>query len=246
MLGRGRAAARAAGRPSRTASLRSRDRAARVARRADWTREEAIVELLRGRLAIVGPTTAAALAAVAGDCRGRTRTPRCSRSNPRASCLRGQLHGRRARRALEWCDRRLLARIHRYTLNRLRAEIEPVSAADFMRFLFAWQHVDSGAPADRRRRTARRRRAARWLRAAGAAWERAVLPARLDRYEPSMLDMLCLTGEVGWAASPARPRTRPAGRRDAVALFLREHADAWQALRSRDQAAESDRAGTEA
>ena len=50
----------------------------------------------------------------------------------------------------EWCDRRLLARIHRYTLNRLRAEIEPVSAADFMRFLFSWQHVNPGLRRPRR------------------------------------------------------------------------------------------------
>ena len=58
--------------------------------------------------------------------------------------LRGRFSPRAGDGApLEWCERRLLARIHRYTLNRLRAEIEPVSPADFMRFLFAWQRVDS-------------------------------------------------------------------------------------------------------
>ena len=114
-----------------------------------------------------------------------------------------------------------------------------------MRFLFAWQHVDR----------AHRLTGADGLRAVvGAldgfelpadAWERAVLPARLDRYEPSMLDMLCLTGEVGWGRlsaprGPTRQRSAPC----AVALFLREHADAWQALRfARRRAARRDRGG---
>jgi ATP-dependent Lhr-like helicase len=125
---------------------------------------------------------------------------------------------------LEWCDRRLLARIHRYTLNRLRAEIEPVSPADFMRFLFAWQHVEASS----------RLTGIEGLRTvigvldgfelAAGAWERYVLPARLDRYEPSMLDMLCLSGEIGWA------RLSDAGA-NAVALFPREHGEAWQTLR---------------
>ena len=109
---------------------------------------------------------------------------------------------------VEWCDRRLLARVHRYTLNRLRAEIEPVAPADFMRFLFSWQHVASSSKLT----------GLDGLRAviaqldgyelAADAWERAVLPARVDGYDASMLDLLCLTGEVGWArlASSRLPR----------------------------------------
>ena len=103
--------------------------------------------------------------------------PRCWRSNPRASILRGTFETRGAQ---EWCDRRLLARIHRYTIHRLRAEIEPVSAADFMRFLFVWQHVTPSA----------KLRGIEGLQAvlaqldgfevAASAWERSVLPARLD------------------------------------------------------------------
>ena len=69
-----------------------------------------------------------------------TRTRRSSRSKRTASCCADA--SAPGHRTLEWCDRALLARIHRYTLNRLRAEIEPVSPADFMRFLFGWQHVD--------------------------------------------------------------------------------------------------------
>ena len=108
--------------------------------------------------------------------------------------------------AVEWCDRRLLARIHRYTLNRLRAEIEPVSPADLMRFLFAWQHVD---PSSRLAGIDGLRAALESLdgfELAADAWERAILPDRVDGYQPSMLDTLCLTGEVGWARLTSSPR----------------------------------------
>ena len=65
-----------------------------------------------------------------------------------------------------------------------------------------------------------------------------MLPARLDRYEPSMLDMLCLAGEAGWARLSRRPPSpEPAPSlvpATPIALFLREHADAWQTLRTAD------------
>src|SRR6185503_13100295 len=97
----------------------------------------------------------------------------------------------------EWCDRRLLARIHRYTLTRLRAEIEPVTASDFMRFLFDWQHVTARlAGADGLRRVVEKLDGSEL---AATAWERSVFPTRVDRYEPALLDALCLSGEVGWA-----------------------------------------------
>ncbi len=145
--------------------------------------------------------------------------------------LRGRFTGEAP---LEFCDRGLLARIHRFTLNRLRAEIEPVSAADFMRFLFAWQHVD----------LSHRLTGLEGLRAIvsrldgielpGRAWERAVLPARLDRYDPSMLDMLCLTGQAAWGRLSAVDRVATPAHSLRVALFLPEHADAWRALRGLD------------
>ena len=147
------------------------------------------------------------------DARGRRRAAGARIRGRRCCAARFERAGCTA---LEWCDRRLLARIHRYTLNRLRAEIEPVSAADFMRFLFAGStsRRPRGSPAS----TACRHVLAQLdgFEVAASAWERSVLPARIDRYEPSMLDMLCLTGEVGWArlsrrgddASSARRRSR--------------------------------------
>ena len=214
---------------------------ARAAR--TWTPSEAIVEVLRGRLALAGPTTAAALAAS------------CAISEEEANAallilegeglvLRGTFTA--AGPTLEWCDRRLLARIHRYTLNRLRAEIEPVSPADFMRFLFAWQHAD---PSTRLTGLDGLRAIVAMLdgfELAANAWERDVLPARMDRYERSMLDMLCLTGEVGWMrVSPpdSDPRSRVIGATP-VALFLREHGDLWRAVRDSDTTDRPDPIGT--
>ena len=111
---------------------------------------------------------------------------------------------------LEWCDRTLLARIHRYTLNRLRAEIEPVSPADFMRFLFRWQHVETSSRLTGLDGLREVVAALDGYELAAGAWERAVLPARLDRYDPSMLDMICLAGEAGWGRlSPATVAGRP-------------------------------------
>src|SRR5262249_32899190 len=115
-------------------------RAARV-----WTRDEAIVEIVRGRLSIAGPTTAPALAAdmvlPAADVDAALIA-----LESEGVVLRGTFEERGGFGGTQWCDRRLLARIHRYTVNRLRAEIEAVSPADYMRFLFAWQHA---APHDR-------------------------------------------------------------------------------------------------
>ena len=95
--------------------------------------------------------------------------------------LRGRFTPGAAAGTVEWCDRALLARIHRYTLNRLRAEIEPVTPADFMRFLFTWQHVDDRARLtgpDGLRQILERLDG---FEAPAAAWERALLPSRLDR-----------------------------------------------------------------
>ena len=89
-----------------------------------WSREEAIVELVRGRVSIAGPTTAGELAGALVVGRGGRRRWRCSISKQQGIVLRGRFSGGNG---LEFCDRALLARIHRYTLNRLRAEIEPVS-----------------------------------------------------------------------------------------------------------------------
>jgi ATP-dependent Lhr-like helicase len=125
------------------------------------------------------------------------------------------------RPAIEWCDRSLLARIHRYTLNRLRAEIEPVTPADFMRFLFVWQHVE---PAHRLVSVEGLRAIVEQLdgvEISAEAWERSVLPTRMDGYEPALLDTLCLSGEVGWARLSGGEAIDVSGATP-IALFMRD------------------------
>ena len=98
----------------------------------------------------------------------------------------------------EWCDRTLLARIHRYTVRRLREEIEPVATQDFMRFLFRWQHV---IPGERREGPDALDAVIAQLQgfeAPAAAWESEILPARLDNYDFTWLDDLCLSGRAIW------------------------------------------------
>jgi ATP-dependent Lhr-like helicase len=175
-----------------------------------WTRAEALVEVVRGRLTITGPTTAPALADAVGVCEADVDSALLTLES-QGVAMRGRFTPGRAAQdvnpAVEWCDRTLLARVHRYTLNRLRAEIEPVSPADFMRFLFAWQHVE---PSHRLSGGEGLRAVIEQLdgfEVAADAWEHSVLPARVDNFEPSMLDTLCFMGEVRWARTsiPSEP-----------------------------------------
>src|SRR2546426_2204866 len=110
-----------------------------------WTREDAVRELARGRLEAVGPTTAADIARSLGIPAGDVDFALGALEHE-GFVLRGRFTPGVVQ--LEWCERRLLARIHRYTLDRLRQEIEPVTAADFMRFLLRWQRVTPDARAE--------------------------------------------------------------------------------------------------
>ena len=115
----------------------------------------------------------------------------------------------------EFCDRRLLARIHRYTLDRLRREIDPVSAQDFMRFLLRWQHLapDTALAGKAGLRSAIAR--LQGFEAPARTWEPALLRARVPDYRSSWLDELCLAGEVAWVRlTPRQPGTN--GRRAAA------------------------------
>jgi ATP-dependent Lhr-like helicase len=200
---------------------------ARAAR--EWTREGAIASLCQGRTAFIGPVTAAALAASLGVADADADLALLDLES-QGLVLRGVFTP--GAKALEWCDRVLLARIHRYTLNRLRAEISPVSPAEFMRFLFAWQHVgpsDALAGPDGLRAVIAQMDG---VELPARAWERDVLPARIAGYTPPLLDTLCLAGEVAWARLSTGP-TQVVGATP-IALFLREHADAWLSLRSRE------------
>ncbi len=194
------------------------------------TRETAIRELLRGRVGISGPATSTALAApLAVD--EREVEAGLIALEAEGVVLRGRFtHQPDVQAApLEWCERRLLARIHRYTLNRLRAEIEPVSSADFMRFLFAWQRIDPEHRVAGVEGLAAVIAQLEGFEVPAGAWESDVLSSRCEEYDPALLDTLCLMGRVAWAR--LSPGTASAGpiRTTPIALLLREHSNDWQA-----------------
>jgi ATP-dependent Lhr-like helicase len=205
-------------------------------------REAAVRELLRGRLGIVGPTTVTALAESLGV--GKPEVEQALTAlEGEGVVLRGRFTPRihEGDAELEWCDRGLLARIHRYTLHRLRAEIEPVSAADFTRFLFAWQRVAPEHRAAGLEGLAAILGQLDGFEVPAGAWETEVLAARCEEYDPTLLDTLCTMGRVAWGRpaldGPVNGRVdgqtgrRAAGpiRSTPIALFLREHRDLWLA-----------------
>ena len=126
---------------------------------------------------------------------------------------------------VEWCDRRLLARIHRYTLSRLRAEIEPVSAADYYRFLLHWQHVAGEDQVRGAEGLAAVIEQLEGFELAAVAWEHDVLPARVADYGREQLDQLCLSGRVAWGR--LTPGTKAPLKTSPIALLLREHLAHW-------------------
>ncbi|MFB3916908.1 MAG: DEAD/DEAH box helicase, partial [Terriglobales bacterium] len=108
---------------------------------------------------------------------------------------------------VEWCERRLLARIHRLTLGRLRKEIEPVTPAQFMNWLLRWQHVAAATQVSGERGTLEVLRQLQGFEAPANAWERQVLARRISDYDPDVLDRLCLTGVAGWGRLSPHPAT---------------------------------------
>ena len=135
----------------------------------------------------------------------------------------------------EWCERRLLARIHRLTVAKLRKQIEPVTASQFMRWLLRWQHVAPGSQVLGERATLDVLRQLQGFEIPASAWERHILARRIADYDPEWLDQLCLTGAVGWGRLSPHPATledSANGKRRVIptsvapiTFFVREEAD---------------------
>jgi ATP-dependent helicase Lhr and Lhr-like helicase len=136
----------------------------------------------------------------------------------------------------QWCDRRLLARIHHYTVQRLRSEIEPVAARDFLRFLFTWQQVSDDARLEGPDALPAALSSLEGFEAPANAWETEILPARIANYDPSWLDAQCLSGQRTWArlVSPrggdGRAHATTPVRSTPIALLERRHAPIWLSL----------------
>jgi ATP-dependent helicase Lhr and Lhr-like helicase len=159
--------------------------------------EEALREILRGRLDLLGPVTADTVGAPLG-LRGDAVLPALLQLEAEGAVMRGAFS---APGAAEWCDRRLLARIHRMTRDKLRAEIQPVPPAQFMRFLFRWHQLATGDSDERREGEGGLSDVLRQLEghaAPASAWEEDLLPSRVNDYTPAMLDKLCAVGRIAW------------------------------------------------
>ena len=201
--------------------------------RREWSAEQALIEIIRGRLQALGPVTVPQIVDSLGV---DTRRVDAALLGLEAEGFVFRGHFTPGLEVTEWCERRLLSRIHRYTLNRLRAEIEPVRARDFMRFLFAWQRVAPGEQAEGPASLAGLLGQLEGFEVPAGAWESEILPARLLQYDPVWLDTLCLSGRVAWGRlSPpgGGPRVSPRSgpiRSTPIALVTRPNLDLWEAL----------------
>jgi ATP-dependent Lhr-like helicase len=197
-----------------------------------WTREDALLELLRGRLTGSGPITVAQLATVL----------HVEPSDIDLALIRLQSEGyvmqghfTPGTHDVEWCERHLLARIHRYTIGRLRREIEPVSRRDLMRFLFDWQHVAPGARLSGPDALPAVLTQLEGFEAAAGSWESELLPARIDDYSITWLDEQCRAGRVSW--SRLRSGTGSSGgpvRATPIVLLPRRSVPVWTRTAARD------------
>ena len=207
----------------------------------DWSAEAALIEILRGRLEGQVPVTPAALAEPLGLDPDDVASALAA-LEVEGFAMRGRFTP--GANAEEWCARRLLARIHRYTIKRLRAEIEPVAARDFLRFLFAWQHVTAETRMEGPDALAATIAQLEGFEAPAGAWESEILPARVADYEAAWLDDECLAGRVAWARVQPRNARPNGGERGAspvrttpIALLSRRHARLWHNLSASGDAA---------
>ncbi len=207
-------------------------------------REEVLRELVAGWMEHCGPVTARVLTDVLGVAQGEI-DQALLKIEGSGVVLRGKFTDA-AGAETEWCGRRLLARIHRLTLGRLRREIAPVTAAQFMRWLFRWQHVARGTQLPGERGTLEVLRQLQGYEAPANTWEQQILARRVVGYDPAWLDQLCLRGAVGWGRFSPHPamlvESSERGRRVTpssvapITFFVREDGE-WMSYPRREWAA---------
>ncbi|MBJ2346937.1 MULTISPECIES: DEAD/DEAH box helicase [Pseudomonas] len=193
-----------------------------------WDSDEAVVEVLRARLSAFGPQPLTAIAYPLGLSPAQA-TQALAQLEQQGYVLRGRFTPGTAQE--EWCERHLLARIHRYTVKRLRREIEPVMLQDFMRFLFDWQHL---SPSSQGRGNAVLPSIIGQFEgypAAASAWDSDLLPARIKDYSPSWLDELCRSGKFVWTRLSARQKLSSSALRSTpIVLLPRAKVALWSSL----------------
>jgi ATP-dependent helicase Lhr and Lhr-like helicase len=203
--------------------------------------DDALLALVRGWMLHLGPVTAERLGGTLGLAAGEIEKA-LLRLEASGAILRGNFTSDRPitrspdhPMPQEWCERRLLARIHRLTLGTLRKQVEPATAAVFLRWLLRWQHLAPQTQTLGERGTLEVLRQLQGFEIPANAWEPQVLARRVAGYDPKVLDQLCLTGAVGWGRLSPHPATLedsgPGGRRviptsvAPITFFVREEAD---------------------
>jgi ATP-dependent helicase Lhr and Lhr-like helicase len=205
------------------------------------SRDDALVAVVTGWMTRAGPTTASELCTVLGVPAEQIEKT-LLRLEAGGSILRGRFTNS-SEEVNEWCERRLLARIHRLTIGELRRLIQPVTPAQFMRWLLRWQHVSPGTQLLGERGALEVLRQLQGYEAPANSWEHHILKRRIAGYMPQMLDQLCLTGAAGWgrlSPHPATLETWTAGGRRVIptsvapiAFFVRDDAD-WMMSQAHD------------
>ena len=183
------------------------------------SRDDALLTLVTGWMSHIGPATASQLGQLlnlpASDIEKAL-----LRMEATGTVLRGNFTGAAGKRTgvsapheqeTEWCERRLLARIHRLTVGMLRKQIEPVTPAQFMRWLMRWQHAAPGSQVAGERGVLEVIQQLQGFEIPANAWERQILARRVADYDPKWLDQLCLTGAVGWGRLSPHPATLDTG-----------------------------------
>ncbi len=190
--------------------------------------DSATLELIRARLSGFGPLTPEQIAAPL-RLSPATVLQALARLEGEGYVMRGQFHPDQPHE--QWCERHLLARIHRYTLKRLRREIEPVSLQEFMRFLFDWQHLAGDSRLQGEAALAEVLEQFEGYAAAAGAWEGDLLPARLKDYSPRWLDQACRAGRFAWARlAPNGKAASNTLRSTPLVLLPRSRLGMWQGL----------------
>ncbi len=166
--------------------------------------DDAAATLLRGHLDVLGPMVVADL----------VRATALEHGTVSSSLARLEMEGFAVRGRFDpdldpdtgeqWCSRRLLARIHSYTQKRLRAEIEPVTAQDLIRFLMRWHHLAPGTARQGRQGVLAVMEQLQGFELPAGSWEEEILAPRVEGYRPEWLDALCLSGELAWGRLAVR------------------------------------------
>jgi ATP-dependent Lhr-like helicase len=189
--------------------------------------KDPLTEIIRGRLEITGPVTAESLGNMM-HLPVEAINQALYRLENEGFVIRGNFSGTNG---TEWCERRLLARIHRYTIKKLRSEIQPVSAADYMRFLFSWHQADPGSQAEGPVALEHILQKLEGFEAPAAAWEGDILPARVTDYDYQWLDNLCVAGKISWGRFRSSVPSTPV-KNTPISFVSRRHLDAWKKKQS--------------